>query len=211
VKRWQVVGVVATLAVIVAGKQLYRDASAEDLRPLLAPIAKLVSWLTGGNFVHEPGVGWTDTRLMFVIAPACAGVNFALAAFLAVSLGSLPAMVSARTTTARLAFAALLAYVATIVVNTVRIAIAVKMHTGGDAHRIEGIIVYLGGLLGLYALAVGIERRRTWVAIPLAAYVAITLVLPALNGAALHAAFWAHAAVVLAACALVAITMRRTA
>ena len=41
--------------------------------------------------------------------------------------------------------------------------------------------------------------------VPLAAYVLITLVLPALNGAAAHAAFWHHAAIVLAACGVVAL------
>ena len=211
-KRWQVVGAIATLAVIVVGKQVYRDASAADLRALLAPTAQLVSWITGGHFVYEPGIGWVDTNLMFTIAPACAGMNFALAAFLAIALGSLPAMLTARATMARLAVAAALAYVATIVVNTVRIAISVELRPSPEAHRIEGILVYLGGLLAVYALAVGIERRRgSWLAIPLGAYLVITLVLPALNGAALQPAFWAHAAFVLCACGLAALTLRRTA
>jgi len=211
VKRWQLIGVVATLATVVAGKQFYRDASAADLRVLLAPSAQLVSWITGGNFVYEAGAGWVDPKQMFIIAPACAGMNFALAAFLALSLGSLPAMLTARTTALRLGIAAALAYVATIVVNTLRIAISVELRPSPEVHRIEGIVVYLGGLLAVYALAIGIERRRvSWLAVPLAAYVVITLLLPALNGAALHPAFWAHAAIVLCACGVAAITFRRT-
>ena len=54
--------------------------------------------------------------------------------------------------------AAALAYVATLVVNTPRIAIAIHMHTMDlahreELHRLEGTIVYLGGLCALYALA----------------------------------------------------------
>ena len=67
-------------------------------------------------------------------------------------------MREARSTVLRLAGAAALAYVATLVVNTTRIAIAIDMHTmdfanRGELHRLEGTIVYLGGLCALYALA----------------------------------------------------------
>ena len=45
--------------------------------------------------------------------------------------------------------------------------------------------------------------RRRWLIVPIAAYVAITLALPALNGAARRADFVRHAALVLAGCAAV--------
>jgi exosortase/archaeosortase family protein len=82
-------------------------------------------------------------------------------------------MKSAGQTLKRLAGAAALAYVATLVVNTIRIAIAIAMHRGtidlggydrGDAHRIEGIVIYLGGLCALYALARATSTRRSHVA-----------------------------------------------
>jgi exosortase/archaeosortase family protein len=68
----------------------------------------------------------------------------------------------------RLAVAAGVAYMATLVINTIRIAIAIAMHRGtidlggwdkAELHRIEGIVVYLGGLCALYALARAIEGR----------------------------------------------------
>ena len=205
-QRWRIAAVVVALAVIVAGKELYRDASANDLRWILAPTAQLVSWLTGHDFVYESGQGWINFDVMFVIAPACAGVNFALAAFLALTLGGLTGMTSWQATAKRLGMAAVLAYVATLVVNTIRIAIAVDMHRA-DLHRLEGIIVYLGGLCGLYALARAIEGRRSkafhWVAIPICAYVLITLVMPLANGAAQRDDFVRHATSVLAACVVV--------
>lgn len=212
--RWQLVGVALALAVVVAGKQLYRTATAADLAFILAPTAQLVSWVSGGNFVYELGPGWVDPHIGFIIAPACSGVNFALAAFLALSLGSWSQMTSPRGVASRIAIAAALAYLATLVVNTIRIAIAIAMHRGTidiggwdreELHRIEGIVVYLAGLLAVYAIARGIERKhRAWIAVPLAAYLVITLLLPALNGAAARPEFAMHALWVLALCAATA-------
>jgi exosortase K len=206
--RWRIAACVAALTVVVAGKQFYRDASANDLRFILAPTAQLVSWVTGHEFAYEAGQGWINIDVMFVIAPVCAGVNFALAAFLALTLGGLAGMTSLRTTAKRLALAALLAYAGTLVVNTIRISIAVELHRP-DIHRAQGIAVYLAGLCGLYALARSIEGRKLrgayWFAIPLCAYILITLVMPLANGAARRDDFLPHATAVLATCFAVAV------
>ena len=204
--RWRIAAVVVTLAVIIAGKQYYRDASAGELRWILAPTAQLVSWLTGHDFVYEAGYGWANTDVMFVIAPACAGVNFALAAFLALVLGGLPTMTTWQRAGKWLAIAAGSAYAATLVVNTIRIVIALHMDRP-DLHRVEGIVVYFGGLVGLYALARVLARQRLhllwWLAVPLGAYVTITLVMPIANGAAQRDDFVRHATTVLAGCVAV--------
>jgi exosortase K len=201
--RWRIAAVVAALTVVVVGKQFYRDASANDLRFILAPTAQLVSWITGHDFVYEAGQGWMNTDVMFVIAPACAGVNLALAAFLALTLGSLTGMTSWQTMAKRLALAAVLAYAGTLVINTTRISIAVEMHRP-DMHRTQGILVYLGGLCALYALARVIDGRKLqslyWLAIPLCAYVLITIVMPLANGAAQRSDFVKHATAVLVVC-----------
>src|SRR4029077_5018589 len=102
VTRWQLAGIAAAVAIVVAGKQYYRAASADDLQWLLAPSAKLVGLVTGARFVFESGVGWVSRDARFVIAPVCAGLNFALAAFLAISLAWLPAMRSGIAVLARL-------------------------------------------------------------------------------------------------------------
>lgn len=171
--RWQIATVVVALAVVIAGKQYYRDATAADLRWILAPTAQLVSWVSGGNFVYEAGPGYVDAHIGFIIAPPCAGVNFALAAFLALALGGLGGMNDGRTAFIRIARAAALAYVATLVINTIRIAIAIAMHRGtldvggldhAEAHRIEGIVIYLGGLCALYGIARSLEARKRHVA-----------------------------------------------
>ncbi len=208
--RWQIIGVAITLAIVIVGKQFYRSATAADLTFILAPTAQLVSWTSGGNFVYEAGPGWVDPNLRFIIAPECAGVNFALAAFLALALGSLMKMTSLPTTAARLGIALGLAYVATLVINTLRITFAIGMRgvslrglDHAELHRLEGIVVYLCGLLVLYAMAVGIERKtKWWLAIPLGAYLLITLILPAANGAIARGDFARHAAIVLGMCTL---------
>lgn len=211
--RWRIAAITVAAVVIVLGKQLYRDASPADLRFILAPTARLVSWLSGHRFVYEAGQGWINTDVMFVIAPACAGVHFALAALLAVVLGTLGSMTSGLPTATRLARAALLAYAATLVVNTTRIVIAIAMHRGtidlagdpAELHRLEGIVVYLVGLCAVYALARALEqgKRRIGVGLPVAVYLVITLGLPLVNGAARRAEFATHAAWVLALSAVV--------
>jgi len=171
--RWQIATVVVALAVVIAGKQYYRDATAADLRWILAPTAQLVSWVSGGHFVYEAGPGYVDTHIGFIIAAPCAGVNFAMAAFLALALGGLGGMKDAHTAFLRVVRSAALAYVATLVINTIRIAIAIAIHRGtldvggldhAEAHRIEGIVIYLGGLCTLYGIARALEARRPHVA-----------------------------------------------
>ncbi len=168
-RRWQLAAVVIAVAVVIAGKQYYRDATAADLRWILAPTARLVSWVSDAAFRYEAGAGYVDPEVGFIIAPVCAGINFALAAFLALALGGLPGMTSARTTAARLAGAGVLALAATVVVNTIRIAIAIAIRRGtidvggldrAALHQQLGVAVYLGGLCALYAVARALGARR---------------------------------------------------
>lgn len=151
-KKWQVIALLAAAAIIVAGKEYYRTASPADLRWILAPTAHAVTALGFGHFAFDAQLGYVDPQLNFAIAPACAGLHFALAAFLALTIGGLAGMRDARTAGKRLALALAAAYAATIVVNTVRIALALAMRRP-DLHQMEGTLVYLGGLLAIYALA----------------------------------------------------------
>ncbi len=167
--RFAIAGACMALVVVVIAKTYYRTATAGELSWILAPTAKLVSWLSGAHFVYEAGPGWIDPSVGFIIAAPCAGLNFATAAFLALALGAAPSMRSMRDVVGRLALAAALAYVATLVINTLRITLAVAMHRGtidvsdlgdrAELHRIEGIVVYLGGLIALYAIARRLARR----------------------------------------------------
>ena len=163
-KKSQVIALAVAALVVVAGKEYYRTASPEDLRWILAPTVHAVTALGCGHFTFDPGAGWLDPQLGFAIVPACAGLHFALAAFLALVIGSLGGIRDLRSCAIRLCAAAAIAYTATLVVNTIRIAIAIRMHrmdlaNSEELHRLEGTIVYLGGLCALYALARSLDRR----------------------------------------------------
>jgi exosortase K len=163
VKPSQLAGLGLAVALVIAGKQAIREASAEELGWLLGPTATCVSVLTGSHFVREAGVGYIDRSITFEIAPVCAGVHFMLAAVLALALGWSRYMQTWRTMALRLVAVVGVAYLATIVINTLRIVIAIAMHAhdlgGSELHRLEGVVVYLGGLCALYAIATG--RART--------------------------------------------------
>jgi exosortase K len=152
VKKWQVAALAVCAVVVVAGKQYYRTATPAELRWLLAPTAHAVTALGFGHFAFDAQAGWVDANQSFAIAPACAGLHFALAAFLALVIGGLSRIRDVRSLVQTLIAAAAIAYVATLVVNTTRIAIALAMRRP-DLHQMEGTLVYLGGLVVVYALA----------------------------------------------------------
>lgn len=151
-RRWQVIALAAAAVVVIAGKQYYRSATPGDLAWILAPTAHALTALHFGHFVFDAQAGWVDANQSFAIAPACAGLHFALAAFLALVIAGLRGIGDWRSLVKRLAVAAVIAYAATIIVNTCRIAIALAMRRP-DLHQMEGTLVYLGGLVLVYALA----------------------------------------------------------
>ena len=153
----RVAAIALTLALVVLGKTYYRTASADSLAWLLAPTATCVSSVTDTHFVRERGVGWIDRAVAFEIVPECAGLHFLLAALLVLGFAGLPAMTSWAAAARQLALAGAGAYVAALAVNTLRIAIAIRLHEralgGAELHRLEGTVVYLGGLCAVYAAA----------------------------------------------------------
>jgi exosortase K len=151
--RWQVAGCIATLVVVYAGKRLYSAATPGELAWVLGPVSKLVGLVTGVRFEYDTSQGWVSQEARFVIAPVCAGINFALATFTVLSLAWLPVMQRAAAVARRLLAAAALAYLATIVADTLRIALSMWTHARGDAHQALGIVVYLAALCSIYALA----------------------------------------------------------
>jgi exosortase K len=205
-------GVFAAGALVAyAAKAFYASADAEALRFVLAPTAALAELASGVRFEAEPGAGYLSRERAYVIAPACAGLNFTIAAFTALVLGFAPRFERAAARGAWLLAAAALALAATPAVNAARIALDLALRAGplpawlpaAQAHRLEGVAIYLGAL---WLLCAGVARgfaadaaRGRLLAVALAAYLAVTLVVPLLNGGHARPEFWRHAAVVLAA------------
>jgi exosortase K len=185
------------LLVALGLKQYYSTASVNQLRWILAPTRMLVSLISGESFQFESYAGYITSDHTFVIAAACAGVNFLITAFLMLSLRKLWLEHSATVSWRFIPSAALVAYLATLVANAVRITIALQLQrtppqignfSPGELHRFEGIFVYFGFLLLLFVIS---ERGRTkntsrllsLSVFPLAIYYLTTLGIPLANSA----------------------------
>src|SRR5881394_1510993 len=111
---------VVVLAAAAALKQFYSTASANELRWMLWPTTRLTELVTGTNFTFESHAGYMSDDRGFLIASACAGINFLITAFLMLSLRMLW---NERTTGVKwrtILLSAMSAFVVTIIANTVR-------------------------------------------------------------------------------------------
>lgn len=62
--------------ILLGMKYFYSQADAGSLRWILDPTARWVEALSGIPFVYEPGMGYANHGLRFLIAPSCSGVQF---------------------------------------------------------------------------------------------------------------------------------------
>jgi exosortase K len=191
-------------------KRHYSQASPEELRWVLAPTAALVQLALDADLVFRPGEGYLSRELSILISPACAGVNFLIVAFLSLALGfgrSLPG--GKQGAVSLLAFAAV-AYLTTLLVNTLRICLSVWLAhlaarllglTFQSVHRLLGIAVYLAGLVTLCLTVqlclrkrLRVPTRHSTLLVAFVCYLTITLLVPLLRGAAQSSEYWGHAA-----------------
>ena len=155
-----------TALVIWAMKRHYADAGADDLWWILTPTTRVVGAMTGADFVAVPSEGHVSHERLFVIEKSCAGINFQVAAFGMLVIALLHRVGSRLSGLSVLGASLVASYGAAIVVNAVRITIAMWLadrpplwaFTPAQVHRLEGIVVYFGGLVLLYELARRIER-----------------------------------------------------
>jgi len=195
-----------------AMKRYYADATVDELQWILGPTATLVTALTGVPFEWEPGQGFLSRERFFVIAKACAGINFMIAAFGMVAVVRGRRVTSCRAAAGVLLMCVLASYSAAVCVNAARITVAMWLAahptglagmTAAQVHRVEGIACYFGGLILLYQLVQYIDggsecvslgadgacppkhARIGWCegGVPLFWYVVITVAVPLANGA----------------------------
>jgi exosortase K len=202
----------------VAVKLYYSTASVNQLRWILAPTTAIVELVSGSRFEFESYAGYMSSDRSFVIAASCAGVNFLITAFLMLSVRKLWGNRVKGTSWRFIPFAAVCAYLATLVANTVRISTALQLRgtnqkagwlSANQLHRFEGIFIYFGFLLLLFMVsekmgsrnasssekAAGLLRRSLC---PLLIYYATTLGVPMANGAYRQGSdFWEHSLFVL--------------
>jgi exosortase K len=204
--------VVATVLIAWSLKRHYADARADDLWWILAPTSQLVGAITHTTFTMQPGEGYFSRDRLFLIEKSCAGVNFMIAAFGMLMFALFHRVRSGMSGLGVIGASLLASYLAAVLVNAVRIAIAMWLadhptalstYSPESVHRVEGIVVYFAGLVLVYELARRLDRdavdhRFGRIALPLASYYGITLGVPLLNGAAkAGSVFVEHALVVL--------------
>ena len=204
---------IATICVAIGLKLFYASASVNDLLWVLAPTTLLVEIVTGETFEFESYAGYMNADYSYLIASSCSGVNFLITAFLMLALVR---FWKREVSWAMIPATFVIAYLTTIVANTVRIAVAIRLHRMSpdmiwinpeQLHRFEGIFIYFGFLLLLYVLSESTEDnthfkdpfyllRRSF--IPLLIYWAVTLGIPIANGAFSQGkSFWEHSVFVL--------------
>jgi exosortase K len=196
-----------------AMKRYYAEAPVDELQWILGPTATLVTALTRVSFEWEPGQGYLSRERFFLIAKACAGINFLIAAFSMLAVVRGRRVRSCRAAAVALSMCVVASYSAAVCVNAARITIAMWLaaHPVGFAgmtarqiHRVEGIACYFGGLVLLYQLVQYVDRGSECASpgpegacppkharigqceggVPLFWYLVITVVVPLANGAA---------------------------
>ena len=149
-------------------KQFYSTANVDELRWILAPTTVLVELVNGSRFEFESYAGYINSERSFLIAASCAGVNFLLTAFLMLSLGKLWRDRSRNISWRYIPAALVVAYLTTLIANTVRIVTALRLRRispsvdwldANQLHRVEGVIVYFGFLLLLYGASEKMNRE----------------------------------------------------
>ena len=148
-------------------KRHYSAAGVDDLLWILTPTARLVGVVSGATFTLQEDEGYLSREHLFLIEKSCAGVNFMIAAFVMLVFALLRRASSPAPGVRVLAVSFVTAYAAAVLVNTVRIAVAMWLAahqamlpalSAADVHRVEGIVVYFGGLVGLYEIARRLDR-----------------------------------------------------
>jgi len=149
----------STALVTIGVKQHYSHATVADLAWILAPTATVVGWLRRQPLVLDASLGWMAPDGSFVIAPACAGINFLIVAFTVSVVGFVDRFRSARQRGAWFVAVSCAAYLLTIAVNTLRIIIAISLYatdvdtgwlTPERLHRLAGSAIYLAALWAIW-------------------------------------------------------------
>jgi len=195
----------------------------DQLLWIAAPTRALVSVVTGLEFVHEAGYGYVNLDHRLVIAKSCLGMNYLVAVLGMLAFTTIPTARGPGRKLLLVAPIAAAAYVATVVVNGLRIALGIALHesplswgwvTPERLHRGAGIALYFLALVTIQALArrivPGATARRPpgagFAASPLLWYGLVAVALPLANGALFESPgrFLEHGAWVLALALLLA-------
>ncbi|MCM1187460.1 MAG: exosortase K [Lachnoclostridium sp.] len=188
------------ILLIVGIKYFYRGAGSDKLRWLLAPTTRLVTLLCGIPFVYEQDAGYVNHSLRFLIAPSCCGMQFMLITMTMLIFSFIHRIKEESNISKKLGWMLAsigFSYVFTILVNAVRIVLAVYIPaflentklqsfcgTPEQLHTAIGVCVYFTSLLIVYHIAESIFSKGSQKFLsPVFWYFFIVLGIPFLNRA----------------------------
>lgn len=212
-----------TVLVTLVMRYFSRTSDTDILLWILAPTARWAGILGGISFEYLPHQGYVNHFYQFLIAASCSGTRFMLLTFL--MLVFMPAYASAqsiRNKYGNLAVSIILAYGFTVLVNGIRIVLAIRLPlllegsglmpgwlTPDRLHTLIGTVVYFTALCGLYLCAASTTGRGR-LFVPVCWYLLIVLILPFVNRVWNHnwKGFGQYAAVVLGGCMFIYMIFR---
>lgn len=139
---------------------------------MLAPTVRWVSVLGGITFEYLPHQGYASHAYYFLVAPSCAGIRFMMIAFLMLIFSFLYRIEKKRSGYLWFCFSIAFSYIATILVNGIRIIASIKLPlllkragllggflTPDRLHTLIGTAVYFSSLCILYLLVSSVCKR----------------------------------------------------
>ena len=140
-------------------KFAYSIVSTDSIGFLLKPTSYLVGMFLGEVVQYESGQGYLFPKLNILIDKSCSGFNWWMLAFLVGIFSILKYLPNQQKHALFIPMVLLLAYVATVLVNTTRILIAawIEPHLFDylpSFHLLEGILIYLSCLMLWHLLCI---------------------------------------------------------
>lgn len=147
----------------------YSTAESEELAWILRPTAWLVELFSQREFLVIQGEGYMRADNRFIIAPACAGVNYMIVAFCMSGFYGIHSFKGVGRKLGYLIVCLVGSYCLTLLINGLRIEVAIALASARvewewlnpeRVHRLAGIIIYLLSLLMLNSILQGMVNRR---------------------------------------------------
>lgn len=161
------------LIIILGIKYIYSKASCAELDIILAPTTYWVTLISGVGFTKQADVGYINHSIRFIIAPSCSGVQFMVITFATLFFPFVHRTNSVRRGVYWLAGSFVFSYPFTILVNGLRIMLAIYIPvyfdewnisanwlTSERLHTIIGTVVYVASLLTVYPLAGMVSKSK---------------------------------------------------
>lgn len=135
-------------------KWWYQSATVDDLHFLLAPVSRLIIWITGSDVVYLFDEGYLLLTSNVLIDKSCSGFNFWMITAISLLIISWPFIKNRLQTILVFPIAYIIAYLATLLINTSRIISILMIQTitqidSPILHRAEGILIYVTGLISV--------------------------------------------------------------